>query len=209
MTAFRRWLYLETPDWPLVWAVFFGLFFVATWWLNTLISPLVDVLPGRVALLFLPAFVRVVAVVVAGAAGVAGIFLGSFFVGVWLAGDPFSIALANGISSALAPWLAYALVRSFWPRVGQGQSGLPWTFFITLSVVCSILNALVHGVSWSGVVQSVGLIHLVAMMLGDLTGVLAGLGLVRLLFWACPGCLPRIMRWLQDKASPPASGSSA
>ena len=62
--------YLQSPERPLGWALGFSVLFVLLWQINTLVSPFFDVVPDRVSLVFLPAFARVVAVVVASGAEV-------------------------------------------------------------------------------------------------------------------------------------------
>jgi MFS superfamily sulfate permease-like transporter len=184
------------------WALGFAFLFVLLWQVNTVLSPFFEIVPNRVSLVFLPAFVRVVAVVVAGGAGVAGIFLGSFFVGFVLVGDPISLAMPNALSSALAPVLAYWLLR----RIGTSDfirgNGLTWSSFMVLTVLCGLMNALVHGAVWSGQTSmSQNLVSLVSMVIGDLVGVALGLSLLRLLTLVCPACMRRLLTWLATRAA--------
>ncbi|MFZ9102538.1 MAG: hypothetical protein ACO20B_01595, partial [Burkholderiaceae bacterium] len=110
--------------------------FVLLWQINTLVSPFFDVVPDRVSLVFLPAFARVVAVVVAGGAGVFGIFLGSLFIGLAVVGDTMTVALTNALSSALAPVLAYWLLRRLGTSDFVRGDGLTWSSFMLLTVLC-------------------------------------------------------------------------
>jgi hypothetical protein len=195
-------LSLQSPERPLGWALGFALLFVVLWQVNILLSPAFEVVPDRVSLIFLPAFARVVAVVVAGGAGVVGIFMGSLFVGLFLVGDPFVMALTNALSSALAPVLAYWLLR----RLGTSHfirgTGLTWSSFMVLTTLCGLMNALVHGAVWSGQQDmSQSLINLVSMTIGDLVGVVAGLGVVRLMTVVCPACMQRLLTWLSRQAA--------
>ena len=194
--------YLQSPERPLGWALGFAVLFVLLWQINTLVSPFFDVVPDRVSLVFLPAFARVVAVVVAGGAGVFGIFLGSLFIGLAVVGDTMTMALTNALSSALAPVLAYWLLRRLVTSDFIRCDGLTWSSFMVLSVLCSLLNALIHGAVWSGQ-EAMGqsLLNLVSMTIGDLAGVVLGLSLVKLLMVICPACMQRLLDWLARRAT--------
>jgi hypothetical protein len=179
------------------WALGFALLFVVLWQVNSLVSPVFDVVPDRVSLVFLPAFARVVAVVVAGGAGVFGILLGSLFVGLVLVGDPFHLALMNALSSALAPVLGYWALRQMGTSDFVQGGGLTWSSFLMLSVLCSLFNPMVHGAVWSGQdAMSQSLVNLVSMTIGDLVGVTLGLLCIRLLMATCPACMQRLLAWL-------------
>ena len=195
-------LSLQTPERPLSWALGFAALFVLLWQINTLVSPLFDVVPDRVSLVFLPAFARVVAVVVAGGAGVFGIFLGSLFVGLVVVGDTTTMALSNALSSALAPVLAYWFLRRLGSVAFIRGDGLTWSSFLVLSVLCSLFNALIHGAVWSGqAAMSQSLLNLVSMTIGDLVGVVLGLSLVKILILICPACMQRLLTWLSRRAA--------
>ena len=195
-------LSLQTPERPLSWALVFAALFVLLWQINTLVSPLFDVVPDRVSLVFLPAFARVVAVVVAGGAGVFGIFLGSLFVGLVVVGDTTTMALSNALSSALAPVLAYWFLRRLGSVAFIRGDGLTWSSFLVLSVLCSLFNALIHGAVWSGqAAMSQSLLNLVSMTIGDLVGVVLGLSLVKILILICPACMQRLLTWLSRRAA--------
>jgi hypothetical protein len=195
-------LSLQSPDRPLSWALGFAVLFVLLWQINTLVSPLFDVVPDRVSLVFLPAFARVVAVVVAGGAGVFGILLGSLFVGLVLVGDTLVMALSNALSSALAPVLAYWVLRRLGTFDFVRGDGLTWSSFMALTVLCGLMNALVHGAVWSGQqAMSQSLVNLVSMTIGDLVGVVLGLSLVKLMIVICPACMQRLLVWLSQRAT--------
>ena len=195
-------LSLQAPERPLSWAFGFAALFVLLWQINTLVSPLFDVVPDRVSLVFLPAFARVVAVVVAGGAGVFGIFLGSLFVGLVVVGDTTTMALSNALSSALAPVLAYWFLRRLGSVAFIRGDGLTWSSFLVLSVLCSLFNALIHGAVWSGqAAMSQSLLNLVSMTIGDLVGVVLGLSLVKILILICPACMQRLLTWLSRQAA--------
>jgi hypothetical protein len=194
-------LSLQYPERPLSWVFGFACLFVGLWYANSLLSPFFEVVPDRVSLVFLPAFARVVAVVVAGGAGVVGIFMGSLFVGVVLVGDPVQMALTNALSSALAPVLAYWLLRRLGTSDFVRGDGLTWSSFMALTVLCGLMNAMVHGAVWSGQqAMSQSLVNLVSMTIGDMVGVVLGLSLVRLLIATCPTCMHRLLAWLTQRA---------
>ena len=184
------------------WALGFAALFVFLWQISTLVAPVFEVVHDRVSLVFLPAFARVVAVVVAGGAGVFGILLGSLFVGLVVVGDPMTLALSNALSSALAPVLAYWLLRRLGASPFIRGDGLTWSSFLVLSVFCSLFNALIHGAVWSGQqAMSQSLINLVSMTIGDLVGVVLGLSIVKLLIVMCPACMQRLLGWLSQRAA--------
>ena len=194
--------YLQSPERPLGWALGFSVLFVLLWQINTLVSPFFDVVPDRVSLVFLPAFARVVAVVVAGGAGVFGIFLGSLFIGLAVVGDTMTVALTNALSSALAPVLAYWLLRRLGTSDFVRGDGLTWSSFMLLTVLCGLMNALVHGAVWSGQqAMSQSLLSLVSMTIGDLVGVVLCLSLVKCLVVICPACMRQLLGWLARRAT--------
>lgn len=195
-------LYLQSLERPLGWALGFSGLFVLLWQINALVSPFFDVVPDRVSLVFLPAFARVVAVVVAGGAGVFGIFLGSLFIGLAVVGDTMTVALTNALSSALAPVLAYWLLRRLGTSDFVRGDGLTWSSFMLLTVLCGLMNALVHGAVWSGQqAMSQSVLNLVIMTIGDLVGVVLCLSLVKCLVVICPGCMRQLLGWLARRAT--------
>ena len=199
-------LCLQSPERPLGWALGFAVLFVVLWQVNSLVSPVFDVVPDRVSLVFLPAFARVVAVVVAGGAGIFGILLGSLFVGLVLVGDPLHVALMNALSSALAPVLGYWALRQMGTSDFIRGGGLTWSSFLLLSVLCSLFNPMVHGAVWSGQdVMSQSLVNLVSMTIGDLVGVTLGLFCIRLLMAACPAWMQRLMVWMSRREGHPSA----
>ena len=182
----RRWADFVDAWWPrkpLFWAAFFCVFYVLVYALDTLAKPLWDVVDGRISLMFLPAFVRVAAVLVAGLAGLLGIFVGSLFVCLFVVEDPLSLSLAHSLASAGGIGLAYWLTR-YALRV----NALPFTLsvLLTLTAFYSTFNALVHGLVWGLLLPDrlVTVSQLAMMIVGDFSGVVIGFVIVRILIRA-------------------------
>jgi hypothetical protein len=163
---------------PWLWSAGFAAAFVLLYELHRIMEPIVAVVDARVSLIFLPAFVRLVAVLVAGYAGAAGIFAGALFLGVGN-GDSLWVAVAHAIISALSPCLAVLLLR-FASRTKAKPFEL-WSLLF-LAVVTSICSAVLHGAFWAEFEPSalaVGSNTVVLMMLGDVLGILFGFFLLR------------------------------
>ncbi|MBM3378037.1 MAG: hypothetical protein FJY38_07585 [Betaproteobacteria bacterium] len=168
---------LARPDYPLRWATGFGLLFIALFWMNSLVAEQLAVVPDRIAAVFLPAFARVVALLVAGAAGAAGIFLGSFLCGVLITGDAWHISMAHAFLSIAGVWTAVCF--SQW-AFRQKPLELNWASLAAVGVLSSILNAMVHGVFWASSFGEVRHIQELAWMVwGDFTGILIGFLVLR------------------------------
>lgn len=164
---------------PWAWSLAFAVLFVVLYELNRLMEPLVTVVDARVSLIFLPAFVRVVAVLVAGFAGAFGIFVGALFLGVGN-GDSLWVATAHAAISSLSPCLAVLLLQ-FAIRRRAGMFDLLTILLIALFT--SLFSALLHGAFWAEFEPSslsVGTHTVSLMMLGDLLGILFGFLLLRL-----------------------------
>lgn len=159
--------------------------YIVVFALGEMLTPLWEVVPDRVSLVFLPAFIRVVAVLVAGLAGALGVGLASFIVCVVYLGDSPTIALGNATASAAGIVLAYALVLA----LGKWRE-LPFELPVLAKVILvySILNAMLHGVFWNamGVGYSVSLAEVSFMVFGDLAGVVLLFYVSRLLLRTQP-----------------------
>lgn len=164
---------------PWAWAIGFALFFVALYELHRALEPMVAVVDARVSLIFLPAFARVAAVLVAGFAGALGIFVGALFLGI-SNGDSLWIALAHAAISALSPCFAVLVLQLAVRRSARLFDR--WTLLIVAGFT-SIFSALLHGAFWAEFEPTALLVgtHTVSlMMLGDLLGILFGFLLLRL-----------------------------
>jgi len=158
------------PERPLWWGFSFALLFVLLHGLTTLLGPVVDIVPGKVSLIYLPAFARVVSVVVAGAAGAAGIAAGSLFLSLYIydtsAVEAFSIAAASSLGILTAYWvLRHAMAT---PKLPIRLSSL----MVLTGLYCTF-NAIFHGLIWDFflMVDDLTPKELTFMILGDFLGV--------------------------------------
>lgn len=164
---------------PFAWAAAFAVAFVVAYEVTSWLDPWVSVVDSRVSLVFLPAFFRVVAVLVAGFAGALGLFLGAFFIGL-AHGDSLAVVLPQATLSALAPCLAVYLLRIALRRAILSCDLLT---LLLLGALTSIFSALLHGVFWSAFQSDIlvwGADTITLMMIGDLFGVLLGFVLLSL-----------------------------
>lgn len=167
LTSSNDWL----PDHPIRWAAAFAAAYVALFMVNVLLSDLLDILPNRISLVFFPAFVRVVAMVVAGLAGAAGIVIGSLAIHVFYVGEGLLESLPVALASGFGALAAYAVMR-----IAMDGKKLPITLpvLLALTSLYSAFNAMIHGLIWhvAGLGDGITAAELSLMMLGDLLGVL-------------------------------------
>lgn len=164
---------------PFAWAAAFALAFVVAYEVSSWLDPWASVVDSRVSLVFLPAFVRVVAVLVAGLAGALGLFFGALFIGL-AHGDSPAVAFPQATLSALAPCIAVYLLRM---ALRRAILSLDLVTLLLLGALTSIFSALLHGVYWSKFQADTlvwGADTISLMMLGDLLGVLLGFFLLSL-----------------------------
>lgn len=140
----RAWIDLAgAPATALLWI---GLFYLNGWVFAALEET------GTANWIFLPAALRLIAVLVLGWRGVLGLWLGTLatnttvFDNIWV---PESLGLAA--VSALAPWLAVAMTRGKL-ELRPDLSGLDAVDLVALSVVCALWSALLHSayLHWLG-----------------------------------------------------------
>lgn len=168
------------PTQPLRWTIVFALLYVGFYYLNLLIAPIFDVIPGRVSLLFLPAFIRVAAILVAGIAGLAGVAIGSLFVSVAVYQEPLFTSIWIAIASSIGIALSYLVMR-------YASNGKELAFSLPVLMVLATLycafNALLHGLAWElvGIASTVTIKDLALMMLGDFMGVIVMFYALRLM----------------------------
>jgi hypothetical protein len=127
----------------------------------------------QVSWVFLPAALRMIAVLLAGWVGALGIFLGTLATCIYLLGsnDPYNILIIAGIS-ALAPTAALMVCTSFW-GAQINLAGLSATNLLVLSTVAAGFTAIMHNAYFmlSGKVDAVAS-STGAMFVGDLIGTL-------------------------------------
>jgi hypothetical protein len=168
--------------WPsngLLWALSFAVVYALAFELNRFFDPLFSVLEAKVSLIFLPAFIRVAAVLVAGAAGALGLFLGSLILGV-IQDLPIALSLVQAFLTALAPCLALLVIR--YALAGRAL-GITLSLFLLLALFASIFNSLLHHIFWDfyPFAESVTLTTFWQMLVGDLSGALLGFGVFALI----------------------------
>jgi hypothetical protein len=154
----------------LQWVVGFAAAFMLLHWLTMQAGPLFDIIPGSISLIYLPAFLRVVSIMVAGSSGVVGIGLGVFLMS-WAYHDrPLLVSLAETTAACLAIVLAHAALRQ-----AMGVARLPITFWnlIAMTGIYCACNAVTHGIFWGLLEMDFSLApwQLSLMMVGDLLGV--------------------------------------
>ncbi len=166
------------PEKPMAWTVGFALLYFVAYWLTEFITEVAQIVPDRVSLVYIPAFVRVVSVLVAGLAGLLGIFIGTLGVSLIHVGDPVELALANAAASAAGIGLSYWLLLK-----ALGRTSLPLNLpvLVLLTVLYSTFNAVTHGLVWDLIDMGEGLstTDLAFMMIGDLIGVVLMYFIVR------------------------------
>lgn len=135
-----------------------------------------------VSWVFLPAALRMLAVLLCGWTGVLGLFIGSFITGYYTHqfGDPSMVIVLAGLS-ALAPMVAYLLcARLFGLRADL--HGLTAKHLIILSVAVALVGSVMHSLHFStiGATDAFG-DTFVAMFVGDLIGTFAMLYAAKLI----------------------------
>lgn len=148
-----------------------------------------DVIAHRISLMFLPAFIRVVALVVAGLAGAIGIVIGSLVIQIFYFDLDLMVSMPVSMASGLGVLAAYAVMR-----VAFGSGKLPITLPVLLALtgLYSAFNGMVHGLLWhfAGVGKGISAEELSLMMLGDFLGVIV-------MFFICR---PLLRLWPEDAA---------
>jgi hypothetical protein len=137
-------------------------------------------LTGFISWIFLPAAIRMLAVMVGGWTGALGLFLGAILTNLSLLKyEPFNIVVLAGLST-LGPLVAFNLCTR-WLKLPRDLSGLQRSQLLVFAIAGAIFNTIPHNLyfyvtglspdAWSGVVP---------MFVGDLTGTLIVLYLASL-----------------------------
>ncbi len=137
-------------------------------------------LTGFISWIFLPAAIRMLAVMVGGWTGTLGLFLGAILTNLSLLKyEPFNIVMLAGLS-ALGPLVAFNLCTR-WLKLPRDLAGLHHSQLLVFAVAGAILNTFPHNLyfyftglspdAWSGIVP---------MFVGDLVGTLIVLYLASL-----------------------------
>lgn len=172
-----RW-YDFGPLWPRQhsdrWIAGYALAFFLAYWANVGIRGFFEVIPDFVYLIYLPAFVRVVAVATAGLAGVLGVALGHLLTQLVFKDLTVSVMLLTTLSGALAPLLALLVVRKWRANIEINTCPKTLAVFALLSCVLNVLfRALVW--QWAGeATPSPSLQTMGYLLMGNIGGVLVG-----------------------------------
>lgn len=128
---------------------------------------------AHVSWIFLPAALRMIAVLLVGWLGTVAIFVGSLITCVYVAGltDNSQILIVSGLS-ALAPTLALLVCAHFF-GVRANLAGLSAKKLLLLSVLAASFTTALHNVHFAtaGYVDALG-DSVAAMFVGDLVGTL-------------------------------------
>jgi hypothetical protein len=133
-----------------------------------------------IAWIFLPAAVRVLAVLVCGRWAVLGLFAGALLTSDAVYVDNAAAAVLGAALTAVGPWLAIELFRLA-TRMPLDLRGLtPW-HLLALSVLSALCNVLPHNLFfWLAGIRADPWSGLVPMFAGDLAGIFIVLYAVRL-----------------------------
>ena len=172
----------EGIGWPsrgLLWALAFAVIYVIAFQLNRFFDPLFSVIESKVSMIFLPAFVRVAAILVAGLAGAMGLFAGAVVLGFMQELAPIP-NLSQAFFTALAPCLAVIVVR--FALAGRPMA-ITLGLFLIVALFASIFNSFLHHVFWDvyPLAEPVTLMTFWQMLVGDLAGAVLGFGCFALL----------------------------
>ena len=177
---------LWPEDKPIAWAIFFAFAFYFAYAAFQLIAPLVAFSGDKVSLLYLPAFVRVLAVVIAGLSGALGIFLGHLMVYAVYKSDPVFFAVAASAINAIAPLAA--LIVTYFIFSSKQILDLGWKPILVLSLLAAIFAGCFKAIFWSlthlGEIASLS--YAVANAVGNFIGICCGF----LLFLSLKRVLP-------------------
>jgi len=131
--------------------------------------------------IFLPAAVRMVAVMVLGYTGVAGLFMGALFTSsLWASVNPLH-DIATAALSSFGPLLAVIFCVKL-IRLNSSLEGLGVVHIFVFAWMGAVVNVLLHSAYFSLFgVQSFSISTMVSMLVGDLVGTLVVLYGVSLL----------------------------
>lgn len=126
----------------------------------------------QVSWIFLPAAIRMLAVVLFGWAGVLGLFLGSLFTNQLFGEVSTASALTASFLSAVGPWLAFRTC-THWLHLPEDLSGLKPHHLLILSLVGAFFISVPHCIFYyaSGISPRL-FSDLITMFSGDLIGTL-------------------------------------
>ena len=165
---------LWPEDQPFAWVIFFAILFYLVYALYRLFAPSVAFIEDKISLLYLPAFVRVLAVIVAGLAGAIGIFLGHLLVYAVYKSDPWTFALGASAVNALAPLCALIVTRMFFQA--RHLISLGWRSILTVSLLAALFAGIFKNIFWamSEFREIASFSHMAANFVGNFLGMAVG-----------------------------------
>ena len=177
---------LWPEDRAFAWILFFAFLFYLVYALFQLIAPLVAYSGDKISLLYLPAFIRVLAVLVAGIAGALGIFVGHIMVYAVYKSDPLSFAISASAINALAPLIALIFTRFVFRTNRLLHVG--WRALLVLSLLSAVFAGLLKAGFWfvTHLGELGSLDSALVNALGNFLGIVAGYVLLRFLQRSLP-----------------------
>lgn len=165
---------LGWPSQGLLWALGFAGLYILVFQINRLFDPIFSVIDEQVSMVFLPAFIRVAAILVAGASGALGLFLGALALG-FMQDLAVLQNLSQAFFTAIAPCLAVLLLR--FAMAGRPLA-ITLSLFLLVALLASMFNAVLHHIFWDFylLTEPVTLLTFWQMLAGDLAGALLGFG---------------------------------
>ena len=146
---------------------------------NELLFIRYEFIPG-VNWVFLPAGIRVLALLLFGSAGAVGLLLVSLLICFFyfFPGD-FVRSLAGGVIAAMAPCIAHRIFRAFYGP-GLKFSSMSFAQLAVCALIFSLLSPLLHHIWFLMRGDHASLESLTVMIAGDLAGTIVVLALARL-----------------------------
>lgn len=165
-------------------ALFFALFFLA-YGAQLLIDPWFHYMPG-VALVYLPAGVKLLAFVVGGSWGALGLFVAGIITVPFVLHDlhaPSFYELSRTALWVAAPYFTYLLIKR-WRGLDDALLGLTHADIVLIGVgttAASVMSSLVYDAIWFERAPALIQSSMLAMALGDIIGIIVVLTATRFL----------------------------
>ena len=175
----------STRQGSLLAGLFFLLFFAA-YGAQLLIDPWFHYSPG-VALVYLPAGIKLLAFVIGGAWGALGLFVAGALTAPMVLHElaaPGFYELSRTALWVAAPYFTYMLIKR-WRGLNDSLVGLTHNDIVLIGVGCtaaSVMTSLVYDAIWFDRAPEAIQSAMLAMALGDVIGIVTVLSLTRLLF---------------------------
>jgi hypothetical protein len=159
------------PTHPLRWVVAFACLYIVFHMINVVFDQLLDVVPGRISIVFLPAFIKLASILIAGVAGLLGIAIGSFLIGFFVSHETVLTAAWLAAASASGVGIAYLGLRY---ASGNRPPAFSLPVLLVLAAMYCTFNAVLHGLTWAvvGIGADITLHDLTLMIIGDFAGVI-------------------------------------